>query len=141
MLSIKTGQHFFHQLIMLYRPFENQLNVELSKHNLHRAQWTILYYLYNYGSATHVEISHYQGVEKPTITRTFNSLEEFNYVEQIKGKDKREKRMQLTELGRTIYENVRSTIDQFEQELLTGISEDEQLETIRIIKQIRKNLM
>ncbi|WP_382394114.1 MarR family winged helix-turn-helix transcriptional regulator [Lentibacillus juripiscarius] len=126
---------------MLYRPFENQLNVELSKHNLHRAQWTILYYLYNYGSATHVEISHYQGVEKPTITRTFNSLEEFNYVEQIKGKDKREKRMQLTELGRTIYENVRSTIDQFEQELLTGISEDEQLETIRIIKQIRKNLM
>ncbi|MGY0694128.1 MarR family winged helix-turn-helix transcriptional regulator [Virgibacillus sp. FSP13] len=126
---------------MLYRPFENRLNVQLSKHNLHRAQWTILYYLHNYGPATHVEISHYQGVEKPTITRTFSRLEELDYVEKVPSKDKREKRMQLTELGKTVYENVRVTIDQFEQEILEGISEEEQLEIIRIMEEIRNNTM
>lgn len=126
---------------MLYRPFENRLNVQLSKHNLHRAQWTILYYLYNNGSATHVEISHHQGVEKPTITRTFASLEKLDYVEQVAGKDKREKRMQLTTLGRTVYEDVRVTIDQFEKENLKGISEEEQLEIIRIMGDIRNNIM
>ncbi|WP_245837339.1 MarR family winged helix-turn-helix transcriptional regulator [Virgibacillus phasianinus] len=128
-------------MILLYRPFENRLNEQLNKHQLHRAQWTILYYLYNEGSATQVEISHYQGVEKPTITRTVGRLEELGYVEPIRGKDKREKRIQLTEAGSTVYENVRVTIDQYEQAILSGISEEEQLETIRIMEEIRDNIM
>jgi MarR family transcriptional regulator, transcriptional regulator for hemolysin len=126
---------------LLYRPFENRLNIELNKHQLHRAQWTIVYYLYNNGSSTNVEISQYQGVEKPTITRTMASLEELGYVVQMPGKDKREKRMQLTEPGRALYENVRVTIDYFEQEILDGISEEEQLEIIRVMEKIRNNIM
>ncbi|WP_343033680.1 MarR family transcriptional regulator [Virgibacillus ihumii] len=112
----------------------------MNKHNLHRAQWTVLYYLYNYGPSTNVDISHYQGVEKPTTTRTVNRLEELGYVEQVKGKDKREKRVQLTGSGITVYETVRITIDQFEQEILTGISEEQQQETIRIMETIRNNM-
>ncbi|WP_373894129.1 MarR family winged helix-turn-helix transcriptional regulator [Virgibacillus sp. CBA3643] len=140
MIPIKSTQKFFHQLITLYRPFENQLNIELNKHNLHRAQWTILYYLYNFGEATNIEISHYQGVEKPTITRTLASLEKLGYVNQVKGKDKREKRMQLTETGRNIYEHVRVTVDELEADILQGISEAEQLETIRIMETMRSNI-
>lgn len=124
MIFIKSTQNFFHQLITLYRPFENQLNIELNKHHLHRAQWTILYYLYNFGEATNIEISHYQGVEKPTITRTLASLEKLGYVNQVKGKDKREKRMQLTETGRNMYEHVRVTVDELEADILQGISEE-----------------
>ena len=138
---LKSTQKFFHQLILLYRPFENRLNIELHKHDLHRAQWTILYFLYNNGSATNVEISHYQGVEKPTITRTMASLEKMGYVEQTTSPDKREKRMQLAERGRDVYDRVRVTIDQYEEEILNGISEQEQLETIRIMDAIRKNIM
>ncbi|MEK4801180.1 MULTISPECIES: MarR family transcriptional regulator [Oceanobacillus] len=140
MLSIKTSQKFFHKLILLYRPFENRLNEQLNKHQLHRAQWTVLYYLYNNGSATNVEISHYQGVEKPTITRTVSRLEELGYVEQIPGKDKREKRMKLTEIGMNIYEDVRVTIDQFEESILKGITEEERLEAVRIMDVIRNNI-
>lgn len=125
---------------MLYRPFENRLNVLLNKHNLHRAQWTVLYYLYNYGNATLVEISHYQGVEKPTITRTFASLEEMGYVEQVAGRDKREKRMQLTERGIAVYEEVRVTIDQFEKEILKDISESELIDFIRVMEEIKNNI-
>ncbi|RFU62532.1 MarR family winged helix-turn-helix transcriptional regulator [Peribacillus glennii] len=126
---------------MLYRPFENRLNLELSKHNLYRAQWSILYYLANYGSATLVEISNYLGVEKPTVTRTVTRLEELGYVEHVPGKDRREKRMQLTEPGSKIYQDVRVTIDQFEQDILKGISEEEQLQAIRIMKEIRNNIL
>ncbi|MBY7144894.1 MarR family transcriptional regulator [Virgibacillus sp. NKC19-3] len=125
---------------MLYRPFENQLNIELNKHNLHRAQWTILYYLYHFGEATNIEISHYQGVEKPTITRTLASLEKLGYVQQARGKDKREKRMQLTDSGRNMYEHVRITIDELEADILQGISETEQREAIRIMETIRSNI-
>jgi MarR family transcriptional regulator, transcriptional regulator for hemolysin len=127
--------------MMLYRPFENRLNELLGEHQIQRAQWTIMYYLFNFGSATLVELSNYQGVEKPTITRTINRLEELEFVEHIPSKDKREKRMQITELGRKVYSEVRVTIDHFEQDILNGIPENEQLETIRIMRVIRNNIM
>ncbi|MBV7507865.1 MarR family transcriptional regulator [Bacillus sp. sid0103] len=126
---------------MLYRPFENKLNFHLAEHQLHRAQWSIFHYLSNNGSATLVELSHYLYVEKPTVTRTINRLEELGYVEQVPTNDKREKRTQLTELGRKIYTQVRVTIDQFENDILKGISEHEQLEAIRIMSLIRDNII
>ncbi|MEH7306850.1 MarR family winged helix-turn-helix transcriptional regulator [Neobacillus drentensis] len=138
---MKTSQKFFHQLLMLYRPFENKLNFHLAEHQLHRAQWSIFHYLSHNGSATLVELSHYLYVEKPTVTRTINRLEELGYVEQVPTNDKREKRTQLTELGRKIYTQVRVTIDQFENDILKGISEHEQLEAIRIMSLIRDNII
>lgn len=141
MFLIKTFQKFFQQLLLLYRPFENNLNIQLNKHDLHRAQWSILYYLNNYGSATLVELANYQGVEKPTITRTIARLEELGYVEHVPSKDKREKRMRLTELGKKVYSEVRVTIDQYEQEILKGITEEEQLAAIRIMGEIRNNII
>ncbi len=124
----------------MYRPFENRLNVHLAEHQLYRAQWTILYYLANNGTATLVELSHYMGVEKPTVTRTMTRLEELGYVEHVIGKDKREKRMQLSAAGQKVYQDVRVTIDQFEQEILEGITEKEQIEAIRIMGIIRDNI-
>ncbi|WP_406818003.1 MarR family winged helix-turn-helix transcriptional regulator [Metabacillus indicus] len=140
MFSIKTYQKFFQQLLLLYRPFENRLNLELAKHDLYRAQWSVLHYLSNYGTATLVELAGYQGVEKPTVTRTISKLEELNYVEQVAGKDKREKRMQLTEQGKKLYAKVRITIDEYELDILKGISEEEQLACIRVMEDIRKNI-
>lgn len=141
MFAITTSQKFFHQLLLLLRPFENKLNLHLAEHQLYRAQWTILHYLANNGTATLVELAHYMFVEKPTVTRTINRLEELGYVEHIPGKDKREKRMQLSALGRQVYNDVRVTIDQYEQEILKGISEKEQIEAIRIMGEIRNNII
>ncbi|MEC1694912.1 MarR family winged helix-turn-helix transcriptional regulator [Schinkia azotoformans] len=124
----------------MYRPFENRLNVHLAEHQLYRAQWTILYYLANNGTATLVELSHYMSVEKPTVTRTMTRLEELGYVEHVVGKDKREKRMQLSAAGQKIYQDIRVTIDQFEQEILEGITEKEQIDAIRIMGIIRDNI-
>lgn len=126
---------------MLYRPFENKLNIHLAEHNLHRAQWSIFHYLSNNSSATLVELSHYLYVEKPTVTRTMNRLEELGYVEQVPSNDKREKRTQLTEKGRKVYTDVRVTIDQYETDILKGISEQEQIEAIRIMGEIRNNII
>lgn len=141
MFRIKAFQEFFHQFLLLSRPFEHQLNLELGKHGLYRAQWSLLYYLANNGSATLVELANYQRTEKPTVTRTVAKLEELGYLEHIPGKDRREKRMQLTEYGKTIYLEVRKTVDDFEQEILKGVSEKDQLESIQVMKEIRKNLI
>lgn len=127
--------------MLMYRPFESQLNQELGKHGLHRAQWTILHYLVNEGPSTLVELAHYQRVEKPTMTRTVSRLEELGYVDHLPGKDRREKRMQLTAEGTKVYKKVRVTIDKFEQEILEGIPEDTQQLIIESMKAIRMNLI
>ncbi|MDN3427252.1 MarR family transcriptional regulator [Planococcus sp. APC 4016] len=138
---IKAFQEFFHQFLLLSRPFEHHLNNELGKHGLYRAQWSILYYIANNDSATLVELAHYQRIEKPTVTRTVTRLEEQGYLEHIPGKDRREKRMQLTAHGKKVYAEVRVTIDQFEKEILSHIPEEDQLAGIEMMKTIRMNLI
>lgn len=138
---MQTKQILFHQLIMLYRPFEHKLNEILNENNLHRAQWTILFYLYHQGPATSVMIAQYLGVEKPTVARTFKSLTTLQYVEPAVGKDRREKLMQLTDSGKETYENVRIGIDEFEQRILSGVTKTEQKTMIEIMKTIRNNIM
>ncbi|WP_124070736.1 MarR family winged helix-turn-helix transcriptional regulator [Filibacter tadaridae] len=141
MIQIQPFQHLFHQLLLLYRPFESRLNELLGKHQIFRGQWSVLHYLANEGSTTLVELSHYLYVEKPTTTRTINRLEELGYVEHVPSRDKREKRMQLTVLGQQVYEEVRITIDAFEKDILTGISVEEQQDMVRIMQIIRANIL
>lgn len=141
MANIKTSQRFFHQLLLLYRPFENKLVHVLGTHHIQRAQWTILFYLYEYGSATLVELSTFQGVEKPTITRTIQQLESLGYVKQMTSQDKREKRMQITELGTETYLQVRIAVNEFEEEIVHSLTEKELENTIQIMSSIRDNLL
>ena len=70
---------------------------------MYHSQWSVIYYLHISETATLVEISNYFDVEKPTITRTVNRLEELGLIKQIPGKDKRERRIQLTDLGVQMY--------------------------------------
>ena len=138
---MNTFQTLFHQLILTYRPFETQLNEKLATHHLHRTEWSILYYLVTSESMTLVEMARLLSVEKPNITRTMKSLIEQGLVEARPGKDKREKHMVVTAKGLEIYKEVRETVDVFEQRILNGIPEDEQLVFIRTMKKIRGNLL
>lgn len=90
---------------------------------------------------TLVEICTYQRVEKPTMSRAINRLEEQNIVEQVPSKDKREKRIHLTPQGKKLYAEVRITIDRFEIALLEGFSEKQQLESIQMMEEVRKKLL
>lgn len=87
-----------------------------------------------------MELASYQSVEKPTMTRTVQRLKELGYLESVPTKDKREKRMQLTEAGVSVYQEVRLTIDAFEEKIIEGISEEEQLEVIRLMKDIQQKI-
>jgi len=138
---MKMFQEFFYQFMLVYRPFENQLNALLSKHQIQRAQWTVLFYLAKYESVTLVELSHYLGVEKPTTTRTVHRLQDQGYIEQMTSSDKREKRMRLTKSGEKVYNDIRLSVDQFEQKILQGINEEELTGAIEVLEQIRSNLL
>lgn len=138
--SLAHISSLFHQIILFYRPFETHLNAILADHQLHRAQWSTLYYLEKNDSMTLVELAQLQGVEKPTVTRTVTKLEEAGLIEPIATHDKREKRMSLTEQGRALYHKVRIPIDAFEHRLLEGISEKEQEKMIELLVALREKI-
>lgn len=134
-------QKFFHQFMLLYRPFISEINKQLEPYGLFSSQWSIMFFIKNYGPLTPVEISKLFHVEKPTITRTVKVLEQHKLIEHIPGKDKREKRLVLTALGEEVYADVRVKLDAFDAGLLKGVSEEEQQDVIRIMGEIQNNLI
>ncbi|MGG0288202.1 MarR family transcriptional regulator [Peribacillus butanolivorans] len=130
-MSFHNG--FFHHNLQFSRSFTKKLNEQLAKVDLFHSQWLIVYYLNQYGCSTLVEISNYLDVEKPTVTRTVNRLEERKLIEQIPGKDKRERRIQLTESGERTYQEAKKVVEEFELQLMSGLAEEDRETTLRTL--------
>ncbi|MGE7765421.1 MarR family winged helix-turn-helix transcriptional regulator [Peribacillus sp. NPDC096540] len=137
-MSFHNG--FFHHNLQFSRSFTKKLNEQLAKVDLFHSQWLIVYYLNQYGRSTLVEISNYLDVEKPTVTRTVNRLEERKLIEQIPGKDKRERRIQLTELGERTYQEAKKVVDEFELQLMSGLAEEDREVTLRTLLFLKEKL-
>ncbi|MFF2591366.1 MarR family winged helix-turn-helix transcriptional regulator [Peribacillus butanolivorans] len=137
-MSFHNG--FFHHNLQFSRSFTKKLNEQLAKVNLFHSQWLIIYYLNQYGCSTLVEISNYLDVEKPTVTRTVNRLEERKLIEQIPGKDKRERRIQLTESGERTYQEAKKVVEEFELQLMSGLAEEDRETTLRTLLFLKEKL-
>ncbi len=132
---------YFRRFLRLYRPLITNLNELLASYNLSYSLWQVIFYVKNFGPSTLVEISSYYNVEKPTITRRVHRLEELQMVSQIPGKDRREKIIQLTEIGEEIYQICRVKITEMEYRVMEGIPEHEQNIAFEILPKIQSNLL
>lgn len=137
---MSTTSIFFHQIVLFYRPFETKLNAVLAQHDLHRAQWSTIYYIEKNESMTLVELATLQGVEKPTVTRTVGKLIAEGLLTTIETTDKRQKRLVLTHKGRELHKAVRMPIDEFETTVMAGVTEEKQLEMIELLQSLREKL-
>ncbi|WP_053362584.1 MarR family transcriptional regulator [Bacillus sp. FJAT-27251] len=132
---------FFRRYLSLYRPLINKLNELMSPYQLSYSLWQVILYIKNYGPSTLVDISNQYNVEKPTITRRVHRLEELQIVKQIPGKDRREKIIQLTDLGEEIYQKCREKITELEQSVMEGIDKEEQAIMFETLHKIQGNIM
>lgn len=132
---------FFRRYLRLYRPLITNLNELLAPYQLSYSLWQVIFHLKNEGPSTLVDISNYYHVEKPTITRRVHRLEELEIVRQIPGKDRREKIIQITELGAEIYEDCRKKITNLERSAMDGIGDEEQMITFQTLPKIQDNII
>ncbi|WCK56309.1 MarR family transcriptional regulator [Aneurinibacillus sp. Ricciae_BoGa-3] len=133
-------QGFFQRYLVLYRPLITRLNELLGTYDLSYSLWQVIFYVKNNGPSTLVDISSNFNVEKPTITRTVHRLEETGLVNRIPGKDRREKIIQLTELGEEVYQACRKKITELEYRVMEGIPAEEQNAAFRILPKMRENV-
>ncbi|MNI19329.1 putative HTH-type transcriptional regulator [compost metagenome] len=137
---MKPHKQLFYAYAMMYRPYINQLNAELSPFSLSSPYWSIMHRIVNEGPQTISDISIRQNVEKPTITKMVQRLGELGYVEAVSGDDKRTRFIQLTDKGREVFDQVQLKLDIFQKELAEDMSEDEQLMIARALENIRKKI-
>ena len=134
-------QGFFQRYLRLYRPLITKLNELLAVYDLSYSLWQVIVYVKNNGPATLVDISSNYNVEKPTITRRVQRLEESQLVKQIASKDRREKIIQLTELGEEVYKACRKDITELEKRVMEGIPQEEQVAIFQVLPKIQDNIM
>jgi MarR family transcriptional regulator, transcriptional regulator for hemolysin len=138
---VQKVEGFFQRYLSLYRSLITRLNELLGTYDLSYSLWQVIYYIKNNGPSTLVDISNQYNVEKPTITRRVHRLEELLIVKQIPGKDRREKVIQLTEIGEQIYRDCRIKITALEISVMEGIAEEEQKNIFRILPKIQENIL
>jgi MarR family transcriptional regulator, transcriptional regulator for hemolysin len=132
---------FFQRYLSLYRPLITRLNELMSTYELSYSLWQVIFYIKNNGPSTLVDIANQYNVEKPTITRRVQRLEDLRIVKQIPGMDRREKVIQLTEVGEEIYQACRNKITDLENSIMDGILYDDQMILFQTLPKIQGNIM
>ncbi|MFS0779143.1 MarR family transcriptional regulator [Neobacillus sp. 3P2-tot-E-2] len=132
---------FFQRYLSLYRPLITRLNELMSTYELSYSLWQVIFYIKNNGPSTLVDIANQYNVEKPTVTRRVQRLEGLQIVKQIPGMDRREKVIQLTEVGEEVYQACRKEITDLENRVMDGIANEEQMITFQTLPKIQGNIM
>jgi DNA-binding MarR family transcriptional regulator len=88
------------QLVLMGRPITHRLDEVVGNRGLTPSRWMVIDFVERSGTCTLVEISRHLSIKTPSVTRTIDFLEGRKLVEEISGKDRREKRIRLTVLGK-----------------------------------------
>lgn len=134
-------QGFFQQYLYLYRPLTSKLNELLAEFGLSYSLWQVIFYVKKSGPSQLASISDYFNIERPSVTRAVQRLEEKQLVEQIPGKDKREKSIQLTKRGEEVYYSCRAKITELEYSVFQDIPEEARQTAFDLFPKIRENLI
>ncbi|WP_066067808.1 MarR family winged helix-turn-helix transcriptional regulator [Neobacillus soli] len=129
-----TSHELFHTLHQLSRQLTNKLNEALKPFGLFSAQWAVLFILKTEGSLTQKELCNYLFVEAPPMTRTIQRLVKQGFVNQVPGKDKREKLIQLTDKALMEYPKWESTVFETNRSLLKHLPATSQEELFKLQK-------
>lgn len=124
----------------MYRPFTNQLNRILEKHGLSSSYWRVMRILDSGEAKIFGDITDKLYIEKPALTKIIKKLCEMEIVEIQRGHDKREKIVQLTEVGKEKMTLIRSELDPFYDFALQGLSQEQIDSAIEVLKIVRKNI-
>lgn len=133
-------QEFFNQYRLMYRPFINQLNVQLETYQLYSSQWAVLRYLKDKGPHSFVDIANFMSIEKPSVTKLVHKLVELGYVETVVGKDKREKLVHLSTYGEELVQKIKSQLNPFFEQALAGVPQQDIEIATQVLARICMNI-
>ncbi|AJY46159.1 MarR family winged helix-turn-helix transcriptional regulator [Martelella endophytica] len=125
--AISSRFQFGAQFVQLARHWRQAINDELAAIGFSDATWTPLFYLWRFGDdVSQKELAGRAGLDTSSIVRLLDLLEADGQIVRVADtRDRRAKRIRLTDKGRTSVETIRRVLHAAEGELLSDLSEDE----------------
>jgi len=124
------------------RVYSNKLATKFKENNVELSLelFIILFHIELNEEVTQQQLADNLQKDKSFVMRQINSLRDKKYVARTGNKqDKRKKNLVLTQKGREILELTKSMARSVSEELLFGVSDDEQLAFERVIDVVWKN--
>jgi DNA-binding MarR family transcriptional regulator len=114
-----------------------QLDESIADYNLITPQYAMLRILNIEGRMTQVELGTYLAMDKATMVRMLDSLEELKYVKRVQSdQDRRSKFLELTTAGKKIMAAIEKIRNSSEAEFLSPLTAQEQAQLRRIVKKL-----
>lgn len=134
-----NNRDLIHTLNQRFRFIAKELNSLLRDHGLYASQWSIIFCIDQFGPMTQTEIWKYLNIEAPTVTRTLSRMEESGWIVRIQGRDKRERLIELTEEASRNIQPIQQSVDEFDQEILAGLSAEEKTQLHQLLQKIKRS--
>ncbi len=123
------------------RRWRKLLDERLKDLGVTQARWTTMVYLQQGGEGlTQRELAALMAIENPTLVRLLDSLENQKLIERRAcPKDRRARRLHLTDPGREFMEVLSARADALREEMLEGISLDDIENSLKVFHKILDN--
>ena len=127
-------------LLRSARLMSEMINEVLEAYQLNYSLWQVIYLIHEHQCITSIDLSKILKVSKPSIAKRIQVILQLNIIEPIKSLDKREKKIQLTAHGYSVFSDCSKMIDVAEQDLLSNFQIKDLQQTFETLEQILQKL-
>ena len=135
------GRRFAEVLARVSRAMKSAAGETMRSQGLHVGQNFILEQLWQEDSLTPGELARRIGVETPTVTRAAQRLETAGLVRRVRDQtDARLVRVQLTDRGRALEQELPRRLDRVYQRALRGMSPEERATLLHLLTRVADSM-
>ncbi len=127
-------------LLRSARLMSEMINEVLETYQLNYSLWQVIYLIHEHQCITSIDLSKILKVSKPSIAKRIQVLLQLNIIEPVKSLDKREKKLQLTAHGYSVFSDCSKMIDVAEQDLLSNFQIKDLQQTFETLELILQKL-
>lgn len=122
---------------LLHRKMNKELNIRLTEIGLSSAQTRLLKHIYNQGEITQIELCNELGLDKSTVAKTLNRMEESGLIEKkINPEDTRSYLISLTPKAQKIVPKTRAILSQWAKDVTAGMTEAEKELLFKLLEKV-----
>jgi len=109
---------------------------------LTRAQWRVLVHVYRREGVSQTALAQVLEIEKPTLGKLVDRLEEKGWVErQIEARDQRARRLVITDRARPLIDQMEDLANGVHADALDGVADDETDQLHDTLMAVKSNLL
>ena len=127
-------------LLRSARLMSEMINEVLEAYQFNYSLCQVISLIHEHQCITSIDLSKILKVSKPSIAKRIQVLLQLNIIEPVKSLDKREKKLQLTAHGYSVFSDCSKMIDVAEQDLLTNFQINDLQQTFETLEQILQKL-